>query len=201
MFAMIEAGKVSQYPLDEREIRAAHPNVSFSIPFSPPHPYVRVWPTAAPELPWNETAVEYVPAFRGGIWRQSWQSRPLTAEERTLRLETLRRARLSALASRRWAAETGGMLFEGSRFATDEAAQTKYVGALLACQQDPQTVLQWKTADGEFLRLDAPAVLRLVSAIRQHIQHCFDLEALRTAQIDAAADPGELARIDIESGW
>ena len=201
MYAKILNGVVSQYPLSEHEIRTALPHVSFAMPVTPPEPFARVWPKATPEHSWTEETVEGPPSFSNGQWQQSWEARPLTPEDQAARLETLKADKLARLATRRWEVETGGVMFEAKRFATDAVAQTKYVGALLAFQSDPAAAVQWKTADGSFVRLEQSQILALVTAVRQHVQRCFDLEATRAEQIRTAADPTFLDRVDIDNGW
>ena len=201
MYAKILNGVVNQYPLSEQEIRTALPHVSFAIPFTPPEPFVRVWRKTPPEPSWTEETVEAPPAFSNAKWQQCWEARPLTPEDQAARLETLKAQKLARLATRRWEVETGGVMFEAKRFATDAVAQTKYVGALLAFQSDPAAAVQWKTADGSFVRLEQSQILALVTAVRQHVQRCFDLEAIRAEQIRNAEDPALLDRIDIDNGW
>jgi hypothetical protein len=201
MYAKILNGEIIQYPVSEHEIRTALPHVSFAIPFTPSEPFVRVIPIAPPETSSEQVTVEAPPAFSNGQWRQCWEARPLTPADQAARLEALKAQMLARLATRRWEVETGGVMFEAKRYGTDAVAQTKYVGALLAFQSDPAASVQWKTADGSFVRLEQNQILALVAAVRQHVQRCFDLEAMRAEQIRTAREPAFLARVDIENGW
>jgi hypothetical protein len=58
----------------------------------------------------------------------------------------------------RWERETGGTLFNGMPIATDAVSQTKYIGAVVGAQIDPNAVINWKMADGTFVPLDAQAI-------------------------------------------
>ncbi len=58
--------------------------------------------------------------------------------------------------------------------ATDAVSQTKYIGAVVGAQIDPDTVINWKMADGTFVTLDAQAITAVAMAVRAHVQACFD---------------------------
>lgn len=72
----------SQYPLSETDIRLAHPNVSFAVPFNPGEPYAWVFPAPRPTFDTithgvRETAPELT---QSGTWEQRWEVYALTAE-------------------------------------------------------------------------------------------------------------------------
>jgi hypothetical protein len=116
-------------------------------------------------------------------------------------LEEARAAKLDALASRRWQAETGGTTFNGLALSTDTVSQTKYVGAIVGAQIDPNATLKWKMADGSFVTLDAATITAVAMAVRSHIQACFDREAELRTLLQAAASKAELEAVDINAGW
>jgi hypothetical protein len=116
-------------------------------------------------------------------------------------LEELRAAKLADLAGIRWEKETGGTLFNGMPVATDAVSQTKYIGAVVGAQIDPNAVINWKMADGMFVTFDAQAITAVAMAVRAHVQACFDREAELKAQIEAAATADEVSTIDIGAGW
>jgi predicted pyridoxine 5'-phosphate oxidase superfamily flavin-nucleotide-binding protein len=109
--------------------------------------------------------------------------------------------KLASLAAVRWLRETGGMIFNGHVVATDTTSQTKIIGAVVGAQLDPTASIKWKMADGEFVTLDATAIVALGVAMRGHVQACFDNEARLRALIEAAADADAIDAIDIMSGW
>jgi hypothetical protein len=116
-------------------------------------------------------------------------------------LDELRARKLSELAALRWERETGGTTFNGMPVATDAVSQTKYIGAVVGAQIDPNAVINWKMADGAFVTLDAQAITAVAMAVRAHVQACFDREAELNVQIEAAATPEEISAVDIGAGW
>ena len=112
-------------------------------------------------------------------------------------LEDLRGRKLDELAALRWEKETGGTLFNGMAVATDAVSQTKYIGAVVGAQIDPDAVINWKMADGTFVALDAQAITAVAMAVRAHVQACFDNEAELKAQIEAATTAEEIAAVDL----
>lgn len=110
-------------------------------------------------------------------------------------------AKLAELADVRWQHETGGMVFNGYEVSTDVISQTKIIGAVVGVQIDPTATIKWKMADGEFVTLDAAALVALGSAIRAHVQACFDNEAALASLISVAADEADLDEIDLTAGW
>ena len=116
-------------------------------------------------------------------------------------LEAARATKLAASAALRWEKETGGTTFAGMAIATDAVSQTKYIGAVVGAQIDPNAVINWKTADGTFVTLDAQAITAVAMAVRAHVQACFDREAELKAEIEAASTVEEIAAIDLNTDW
>lgn len=100
-----------------------------------------------------------------------------------------------AIKARRDHAITAGITVAGVQIHTDETSQTRIMGAAVAAMLDPDYSVQWKAADGTFVMLAAVQVIGIASAVRAHVQACFDREAvLRTAVISEQP-------FDIEAGW
>jgi hypothetical protein len=115
--------------------------------------------------------------------------------------EELKTQKLNDLANKRWQKEIGGIIFNGMSLATDIESQTKYVGAVVGAQLDPNTVVNWKMADGSFVELDAAGITAVAMAVRSHIQTCFDIESAYRELIELAVDKDDLNLIDISVGW
>lgn len=66
----------SAYPISEQEIRAAHPNTSFPVPFAPPEGYAWVFPAPQPAYNAITHAVrEAAPELTSlGVWEQRWET-------------------------------------------------------------------------------------------------------------------------------
>lgn len=116
-------------------------------------------------------------------------------------LDSVKADRKALLADIRWQKEVGGFVFNGFTFASDDRAQLKYVGILMAAQIDPNYSVNFKTNDGTFVLLDRMGAIGLAMAARTHVQSCFDKEDNLKSQIDAASSVDEVIAIDIESGW
>ena len=100
------------------------------------------------------------------------------------------------IASRRWQAETAGTTVSGMPLDTDRDSQALITGAALAAMLDPEYSIQWKTQGG-FVELDAQQIIAVASAVRAHVQACFDREAELLAELDA----GTLTPEMLEEGW
>jgi hypothetical protein len=89
------------------------------------------------------------------------------------------------LSWRRDKAIDGGMDFNGLSLATDAESRGFITGAAVQAQIDPDYTCKWK-AGGQFVTLDASAILAAAVAVRVHVQDQFDREADLLAQVDAA---------------
>lgn len=100
------------------------------------------------------------------------------------------------IAARRWREESRGIEVGGVRFATDRESQSLITSAALACTIDPGYIAHWKSLDG-FVELDAEAIIAAATAVRVHVQSCFDREAELLALLDAGEYTDEL----LGTGW
>jgi hypothetical protein len=116
----------------------------------------------------------------------------ITAKARAEAAKAVLRERIR---QRRNRAMNAGVTFGGMKLHTDESSQQRILSAAVAVMQDQSLVIDWKTASGCFVPLDAEAVLAVAGAVRKHVQACFD----REAQLLAAVEADEKA--DPEEGW
>lgn len=100
------------------------------------------------------------------------------------------------IAARRYEAETAGITVNGMPLDTGRDSQALVTGAALAAVIDPNYTCQWKTAGG-FVDLAAQQIIALASAMRAHVQACFDREA---ALLDALA-AGTYTDEQLDQGW
>lgn len=103
-------------------------------------------------------------------------------------------AKLAEIAAARYAAEVGGCEAGGMRILTDRESQAMITGAALQATLDPSYACRWKTPQG-FVTLDARTVIGAASAVRAHVQACFDKEAELIERIEAAETAEEVAAI------
>jgi hypothetical protein len=92
----------------------------------------------------------------------------------------------------------GGITLNGVTIFTDDVSQGRITGAALAVTLDPSLVIRWKTASGDFIELGAAQVVGIATAVRMHVQACFDHEEILLAAIAAAEDP---ETVDLTQGW
>lgn len=100
------------------------------------------------------------------------------------------------IASRRYDAEVGGVIVGEMRLDTGRDSQALITGAALAAVIDPAYTCNWKTAEG-FVELNAVALIAIASAIRAHVQACFDREGVLVAAVAA----GTYQQSMLDEGW
>jgi hypothetical protein len=148
------------------------------------------------KVSWHPVVRDQGPTAFSGIENGSWVIRAALPT-----LDEVRARKLAELAGLRWEKETGGTVFNGMPVATDAVSQTKYIGAVVGVQIDPNAVINWKMADGTFVPLDAQAITAVAMAVRAHVQACFDNEAELKAQIEAATTADQISAVNIGTGW
>ncbi|MDF3936647.1 DUF4376 domain-containing protein [Pseudomonas citronellolis] len=100
------------------------------------------------------------------------------------------------IAARRYQAETAGIVVNGTHVPTDRDSQALVTGAALAAVIGTAYTCQWKTAEG-FVTLDATSIIAMATAMRAHVQACFDREASLLAELKDGAYTDE----QLEQGW
>ena len=109
--------------------------------------------------------------------------------------ETDRQALRNLIAARRHEAMCAGISIAGMSVATDDVSQTRFAGAAVSAMLDPDYAVRWKTGDGSFRLLSGAEIIGIASAVRAHVQACYD----READLLAALDAGEA--VVPEAGW
>lgn len=102
----------------------------------------------------------------------------------------------AAIAARRYQAEIAGITVNGLSIDTPRDSQSLITGAALQATLDSTYTCRWKTAGG-FVDLSAQQILDLATAVRAHVQACFDREAELLDQLAA----GTLTPNMLEQGW
>ena len=109
--------------------------------------------------------------------------------------EDLRNRKYREIAQARYNAEIAGVTINGVLIKTDRETQAVLTAACLQAYIDSGYSLNWKTGDGTFVSLPAEKIMAFGTAVRQHVQSCFDREAELVALIEAATSPEELDEI------
>ena len=103
----------------------------------------------------------------------------------------------SYAAAKRYTVETGGIVVNGVKVATDDRSKTMIIGAALKADKDPAFTTSWVAADGSVHALDAAAIEAISDAVAMHVDAAFSTYA--TVADAIAADPPtitSLAEID-----
>lgn len=103
---------------------------------------------------------------------------------------------LAAIADRRYQAETSGTTVDGMPINTERDSQALLTAAALQATLSPSYTVRWKT-EGGFVDLDAQQVIGLASAVRAHVQACFD----REAELVAAVEDDSYIDSMLDEGW
>ena len=160
----------------ERDIRAAFPNTSFTVPFQPPEGYAWIFPSPQPEHNRVTKSVrEVTPVLTDkGHWEQRWEVVPLfseytdssgvlhTIQEQeavaiandntliaTLARETAKQARQVAVESIT-VTTSAGNTFDG-----DETSQTRMARAILVLSSGAVSTVTWVLADNTVIQATA----------------------------------------------
>jgi hypothetical protein len=87
-------------------------------------------------------------------------------------------------ATKRYAAETGGIVLNGMRVMTDRQSQSLITGAYNYVQANPEVTVNFKTAAG-FVELTAAQMTAIANAVGAHVQASFAAEGEVDKQIIA----------------
>ncbi len=91
-------------------------------------------------------------------------------------------------------AETAGItLPDGTFIRTDEKTQNRLAQAASECRANPAMVFDWKMSTGNFVTLNAAAILTINAAVVAHVQKCLTAEKNKTATINACNNIKELS--------
>ncbi len=116
-------------------------------------------------------------------------------------LTARRAARLQELAAYRYAVETGGIAVGGAAIATDRASQALVNGAYSYTLLNPAALIDWKTAGGGWVQIDATTLAGIAGAVAAHVQACFSAERAHAEALAALTTVGEVDDYDLSTGW
>lgn len=150
------------------------------------------YPTLTPEL--FGTCPDTSDTAKPGVIAVMTEAEWLAARQR----ENADRRAMTAqqIAARRWQAETGGTTINGMTIDTGRDSQALITGATVQAMLDPNYALRWKTPTG-FVDLTAEQIIGVATAVRAHVQACFD----REAELLDALDVGTFTPEMLEEGW
>ena len=100
------------------------------------------------------------------------------------------------IAKTRYERETAGIQVDTLSIDTRRESQAQFAGAAVQAMLEPQCSLRWKTSTG-FVELSAQQVIDVTSAIRRHVQACFD----RESTLLKALASGDYTDAMLDEGW
>jgi hypothetical protein len=103
---------------------------------------------------------------------------------------------VALVASTRYERETAGINLDGMAIDTGRDSQGLITGAVVQAMLEPGYVLRWKTSAG-FVQLTARQIIGVASAVRAHVQACFDREAVLLTSLEA----GSFRPAMLNQGW
>ena len=117
--------ETGEYPLYEIQIRAAHPQVSFSSTFTPPDGYAAVRDTLQPVYdPVTHACTPGTPVLLDGEWVSSWEVVALPPEVAAANLAALKAAKNRQINEWRAAANQTHFTYSGKQIACDALSRS-----------------------------------------------------------------------------
>ena len=117
----------------------------------------------------------------------------ITVEDK---FQQAKEAKKAEIAQARYNAEIAGITINGVLIKTDRETQAVLTAACLQAYIDSGYSLNWKTGDGTFVSLPADQIMAFGTAVRAHVQACFDREAELLPLIASARTQAELDTIE-----
>ena len=130
----------------------------------------------------------------GGKCRYRYDNGEISESDISPTLEELKALKTAQIAAARYEEECAGITIQGVEIATDRDSQGLILGAVVQAQTTPDYIVQWKTKSG-FVTLTAEQIIAIATAVRAHVQACFDREAYYLTQIEAATTPEMLQAV------
>lgn len=101
----------------------------------------------------------------------------------------------AAIASSRYALETSGVNAGGVVIRTDRESQATLASALLTVTRKPETLIDWKGANG-WVKIGKAEVEAISDIVSDHVQACFSKERAKLEALDACQTLDDLRNFD-----
>lgn len=128
-----------------------------------------------PAAPYTGAVLRYVPASQS----VQWDDTRSTGQARSQRLDTMRQARETAIATT--------FTWDGSTFDADDASQTRIAVTALAATQAGYQPTPYRLADNTWRTLSAADALAVCAALQAHLRAQYDRFQQREQSINNAA--------------
>lgn len=100
----------------------------------------------------------------------------------------------------RWEAETKGIIYKSVEIGTDDRTKTTILLKKELMAKTSKQTFSWKHK-GSIVEFNVKDIIEISNAINDYIQECFEIEASLIQQLDAATNPLDLARYNLEIEW
>ena len=118
----------------------------------------------------------------------------VTQEDKAIKeLDNIRK-RVAAV---RYANEVRGIIVQDIPVDTGRDSQGMIAGACLASVLDSNYEVNWKCSGGVFIKLNAQQIIGVATAVRAHVQMCFD----REHELLSAIEDNTFTESMLEEGW
>lgn len=118
-----------------------------------------------------------------------------------LEVTDARTQRLAELAAYRYEREIAGITVNGASIETDRASQVMINGAWSISQINPAILIDWKTATGAWVQIDAATIAGIAATVAAHVQACFSAERVHAEALAALETAEAVAAYDLTTGW
>lgn len=174
-------------------IRQAHPDISFPPSIEPHHVanmgYLPIESDPQPELQEGEE-------LQRGELEYNAEEHRIARRWIVIPAPTLEPDWPALIAARRYDVETGGITLNGVAIDTGRDSQALITGATVQAMLDQNYALRWKTPHG-FVDLTGQQIIGVATAVRAHVQACFD----REAELLGALASGTFTPEMLNEGW
>lgn len=189
---------IEKYPVILHE---EFPNTSFPLEIDQnclPDGYYIVKETPPPSHGFNEGYEEIEPVYTDLYLQfvQTWRVFELSEEEKNIKLQNKKNELSEKVTDYRWKKERSGVTVNGVPISTDDISQTKLLSVFMLAKFDPNFTIRWKANNGTFLTLNAAQIMAISTAVRNHIQGCFEEEELLKQNIQNSTTIEELNQIE-----
>jgi hypothetical protein len=110
--------------------------------------------------------------------------------------ELVKSRQLNLITAERFRREGSGVMVEGVAIDTSRDSQSLIAGMAVSAMLDPAYKCSYKAVDG-FVELTASQILAVATAVRSHVQTCFDREKALSETVVA----GTFIEAMLKSGW
>jgi hypothetical protein len=105
-----------------------------------------------------------------------------------------------AYSNLRWQAETKGIVYNGIEIGTDDRTKTTILLKKEMMSKTSAETFSWKY-NGSIIEFDSEDVTKILDAINDYVQKCFEVEASLIKQLDAVGTVSDLTKFDFDIEW